>query len=367
MEREGCSRAAVRRFPITLGWNLRATLRLMRFTRLAVALVVQLLAFGAASTAQPTGLVFDDVYLQHLSGNSGHPERPERLTAIREGLRKAGLTAQLRPIPARRATDAELALVHDRSYIALVRRELSNVNGYRELSTGDTLVSSGSLDAALSAAGGVLNAVDAVMKGTVRNAFCAVRPPGHHAGPARGQGFCIFNNVAIAARYVQKTYGVQRVLIVDQDYHHGNGTQDTFYEDGSVLYFSTHHYGAYPGTGAASETGRGKGAGKIVNVPMPPGAGDAEFLQAFETKLVPAARAFKPDFILISAGFDGMRSDVLGVFDITPPGFGAIARVVVNLANELCRGRLVSVLEGGYRLDGLADSVAAHVSVLQGK
>ncbi|HWW88434.1 MAG TPA: histone deacetylase [Vicinamibacterales bacterium] len=322
---------------------------------------------AAGTSERPTGLVYDDVYLRHLAGNSGHPERPERLTAIMAGLQKAGLLKEMHRIAPRRATDTELALVHERSYIELVRRELSNVRGYRDLSTGDTLISDGSLDAALFAAGGAMNAVDAVMKGSVKNAFCAVRPPGHHAGPRRGMGFCIFNNVAIAARYVQKTYGVRRVLIVDQDYHHGNGTQDTFYEDGSVFYFSTHHYGAYPGTGADSETGRGNGAGKILNVPMPKGAGDAQFLQAFETTLVPAARAFKPDFILISAGFDGMRNDTLGVFDLTPQGFAAIARVVVNLADELCQGRLVSVLEGGYRLEGLADSVAAHVSALQGK
>jgi len=320
-----------------------------------------------AGAGRPTGFLYDDIYLKHLSGNSGHPERPERLTAIWNGLQKAGLIGGMSRLAPRRATDAELALVHDSSYIALVRRELANVRGYKELSTGDTLVSADSLDAALAAAGGVLNAVDAVMTGTVKNAFCAVRPPGHHAGPTRGMGFCIFNNVAIAARYLQKTYGVQRVLIVDQDYHHGNGTQDTFYEDGSVFYFSTHHYGAYPGTGAASETGRGKGAGHILNVPLPPGAGDAQFLQAFETQLVPAARAFKPDFILISAGFDAMRNDTLGVFDLTPQGFAAIARVVVNLADQMCQGRLVSVLEGGYQLDGLADSVAAHVRVLQGK
>jgi acetoin utilization deacetylase AcuC-like enzyme len=325
-------------------------------------------AAGAAQTdARPTGLVFDDVYLRHLSGNTGHPERPERLTAIWNGLQKAGLLGDVMRIAPRRVTDDELALVHERSYIQLVRRELSNVRGVKELSTGDTAISEGSLEAAEFAAGGVLNAVDAVMAGKAKNAFCAVRPPGHHATPTRGMGFCVFNNVAIAARYVQKKYGLQRVLIVDQDYHHGNGTQDTFYDDGSVLYFSTHHYGAYPGTGAASETGRGKGAGKILNVPMPVGAGDAQFLQAFNTKLVPAARAFKPDFILISAGFDGMRNDSLGVFDITPDGFAGMARVVVNLANEMCQGRVVSVLEGGYRLDGLADSVAAHVRALKGR
>jgi acetoin utilization deacetylase AcuC-like enzyme len=321
----------------------------------------------APISSRLTGLLYDEMCLRHLSGNSGHPERPERLTAIRGGLQRGGLIEDMYRIAPRRATDDELALVHDRAYIGLVRRELTDVRGYKELSTGDTLVSADSLDAALAAAGGVLNAVDAVMTGQVRNAFCAVRPPGHHAGPARGMGFCIFNNVAIAARYVQKTYGVRRVLIVDQDYHHGNGTQDSFFEDGSVFNFSTHHYGAYPGTGAASETGRGRGAGRILNVPLLPGAGDAAFLRAFETRLVPAARAFKPEFILISAGFDAMRNDTLGVFDVTPQGFAAIARVVVNLADELCQGRVVSVLEGGYRLDGLADSVAAHVRALQGR
>jgi acetoin utilization deacetylase AcuC-like enzyme len=315
--------------------------------------------------SRPTGLLYDDIYLQHLSGNTGHPERPERLIFIREALDKAGLMQNLYSIKPRRITQEELELVHKPSYIALIRRELSNLQGLRELSTGDTLVSPGSLEAAEFAAGGVLNAVDAVMQGKVKNAFAAVRPPGHHATPTRGMGFCIFNNVAIAARYVEKKYGVRRVLIVDWDYHHGNGTQDTFYEDGSVFYFSSHHYGAYPGTGSAEETGAGKGAGKILNVPLPPGASDAQILEAFQTKLVPAARNFKPDFILISAGFDGMRKDLLGVFDITPAGFAAITRIVVDLAKELCQGRIVSVLEGGYRLDGLAESVVAHVQALR--
>jgi acetoin utilization deacetylase AcuC-like enzyme len=304
------------------------------------------------------------VYLRHLAGVS-HPERPERLTSIRDGLEKAGLMKSLLRLTPRRVTENELLLVHTRGYVDLVKRELTNLKGEAELTTGDTVISPGSLDTAQFAAGGVLNAVDAVMTRKVKNAFCAVRPPGHHATPSRGMGFCIYNHVAIAARYAQKTHGVKRVLIVDWDYHHGNGTQDIFYEDESVLVFDTHHYGAYPGTGSADETGAGKAKGTKFNVPMPPGAGDRQFLEAFKTRLVPEARKFKPDLILISAGFDGMRNDVLGQFDVTPQGFAEMTRVVVDLANELCQGRIVSVLEGGYRLDGLSESVLAHVRMLQ--
>jgi acetoin utilization deacetylase AcuC-like enzyme len=335
---------------------------------IAVGFGIALLALqaGHAQTAPRTGLLFDELYLRHLAGDTGHPERPERLNAVLAGLDKAGLLKDLGRVPARPATDDELALAHDRAYIELVKRELANVTGVRQLSTGDTDVTAGSLIAARAAAGGVLNAADAVASGRMKNAFCAVRPPGHHATRNRGMGFCIFNNVAIAAKYLQKVHNIRRILIVDFDYHHGNGTQDIFYDDDTVFYFSTHHYGAYPGTGSAAETGTGKGVGTTLNVPLPPGAGDAQILAAFEQQLVPAARRFKPDFILVSAGFDGMRNDLLGQFDITPEGYAAITRVIVRLADELCRGRIVSVLEGGYRLDGLAESVAAHVKVLQG-
>jgi acetoin utilization deacetylase AcuC-like enzyme len=336
------------------------------FLLLAVALAIALAAAPLPIPVQgsQTGLLFDDVFLRHLAGVD-HPEQPARLTAIREGLERAGLFGRLTRISPRRVTDEELMLVHSRAYVDLVRKELSGLQRTTDLSTGDTVISPGSLDTAQFATGGVLNAVDAVMTRKVKNAFCAVRPPGHHATPSRGMGFCIYNHVAIAARYAQKMHGVKRVLIVDWDYHHGNGTQDIFYEDDTVLVFDTHHYGAYPGTGSAAETGAGKAIGTKFNVPMPVGAGDAQFLDAFKTKLVPAARAFKPDLILISAGFDGMRNDVLGQFDITPEGFAAMTRVVVDLANELCQGRIVSVLEGGYRLDGLSDSVVAHVKTLR--
>jgi acetoin utilization deacetylase AcuC-like enzyme len=228
-----------------------------------IVLVALVSAASVQQTAAShrTGLLFDDIYLKHLSGNTGHPERPERLMAIRDGLERSGQLKALLRIAPRRATEDELALVHDRAYLELVRRELSNLKGLSDLSTGDTRVSPDSFEVAHFAAGGVLNATDAVMAGTVRNAFCAVRPPGHHATPTRGMGFCIYNNVAIAARYLQKVHGVGRVLIVDWDYHHGNGTQDTFYDDPSVFYFSTHHYGAYPGTGSPSEKGRAKASG----------------------------------------------------------------------------------------------------------
>jgi len=340
---------------------------MLRITYVALALAVPFIQGVQAPPSRQTGFLFDEVYRHHLVGDTGHPERPERLTAILGGLEKAGLLNRLTRIPARPATDEELALAHDRAYIDLVKRELANVQGVSELSTGDTDVTRESLAAARAAVGGVLNAADAVASGRMKNAFCAVRPPGHHATRNRGMGFCIFNNVAIAARYLQKVHGIRRVLIVDFDYHHGNGTQDIFYDDESVFYFSTHHYGAYPGTGSATETGVGKAAGTKLNVPLPPGASDAQILAAFEQQLVPAARRFKPDFILVSAGFDGMRNDVLGRFDITPAGYTAITRVIVRLADELCQGRIVSVLEGGYRLDGLAESVAAHVKVLRGE
>jgi len=340
---------------------------MLRITYVALALAVPFIQGVQAPMSRQTGFLFDEVYRHHLVGDTGHPERPERLTAILGGLEKAGLLNRLTRIPARPATDDELALAHDRAYIDLVKRELANVQGVSELSTGDTDVTRESLAAARAAVGGVLNAADAVASGRMKNAFCAVRPPGHHATRNRGMGFCIFNNVAIAARYLQKVHGIRRVLIVDFDYHHGNGTQDIFYDDDSVFYFSTHHYGAYPGTGSAAETGTGKGVGTTLNVPLPPGASDAQILAAFEQQLVPAARRFKPDFILVSAGFDGMRRDLLGQFDITPAGYTAITRVIVRLADELCQGRIVSVLEGGYRLDGLAESVAAHVKVLRGE
>jgi acetoin utilization deacetylase AcuC-like enzyme len=314
-----------------------------------------------------TGLLQDDAYLRHLPGRTGHPECPERLIAIRDRFRGAAWYSSLVPIAPRAATHEELALAHEVDYIELAEHEGRGVVGLAELSTGDTVLSGESLAAARLAAGGVLAAADAVMDGTVENAFCAVRPPGHHATADRGMGFCIFNSVAIAARYLQRTHGIDKVLIIDWDYHHGNGTQDIFYADPTVFYFSTHHYGAYPGSGAPSECGVGAGLGATLNVPLPVGCSDTQIVEAFEARLMPAARDFQPQVILISAGFDAMRGDLLGCFDVTPGGFAALTLLVKNLAEEFCGGRIVSVLEGGYWLEGLAECAAAHVEILLGR
>ncbi|MBV9303963.1 MAG: histone deacetylase [Acidobacteriaceae bacterium] len=288
----------------------------------------------------------------------GHPERPQRYTAVMN----TAIMRDLLRLDTHPPNDDELALVHTRQYIELVVREVAQ--GRRQLSTGDTDLNEHSLDAARVAAGCVLSAVDAVFSCTVKNAFCAVRPPGHHAGAARGMGFCLFNNLAIAARYAQKKHGAERVLIADWDVHHGNGTQDIFYEDGSVLFFSTHQYPWYPGTGATSETGAGAGAGKTINCPFPAGSGREQIFGAFERQLLPRAKEFRPDLILISAGFDSRLGDPLGLFRLTDDDFRDLTLLMTNLAAQHCNGRLISVLEGGYSLEGLALAVEAHVRAL---
>ena len=326
----------------------------------AGALMTQFQAFAAKSA---TALLADPIYREHDTG-PGHPERPERYAAVMEALEAAGLADSLERIPIRAATEDELALVHTRPYIQLASREIRA--GARELSTGDTTVGPRSLDVALNATGGVLNAVDRVITGQSRNAFCAVRPPGHHARPAQGMGFCIFNSIAVAARYAQQKHGIGKVMIVDWDVHHGNGTQDTFYEDGSVFFFSTHQSPWYPGTGPASETGDGAGKGTTMNRPFPAGAGRAQIVEAFRQDLRHAADNFKPDFVLISAGFDSRLGDPLGGFRLSDQDFTDLTATMIEVARTHAGGRLVSVLEGGYALDGLAAATAAHVRALVG-
>jgi acetoin utilization deacetylase AcuC-like enzyme len=308
-----------------------------------------------------TGIVYDDLFLRHQTG-AGHPERPERLTAIVERLKKDGLLAQLVLLPPRPAELEWITAVHSPEYVARVERVCKD--GPTQLDSLDTPVSAESYAVARAAVGGVLAVCDAVMEGKLRNAFCAVRPPGHHALKSRAMGFCLFGNVAIAARYLQKKHRLERILIVDWDVHHGNGTQAAFNEDPSILVFDVHRSPFYPGTGREDETGEGRARGTKINVPLPAGSGDREYLAAFETRLRPAALAFRPQFVLISAGFDAHERDPLGGMKVTADGYAALTRIVKDIADRSCQGRLVSVLEGGYDLDGLASSVAAHLRVL---
>jgi acetoin utilization deacetylase AcuC-like enzyme len=308
-----------------------------------------------------TAFLADPVYKEHLTG-SGHPERPERFDAVVGAIQKAALGEALLRLESHPASEDDLALCHTRPYIATVKQEIAA--GARELSTGDTNVSPRSLEVALHAAGGVCHAVDAVLGGRARNAFCVVRPPGHHARPDQGMGFCVFNNIAIAARYAQRKYGVERVLIADWDVHHGNGTQDIFYADGSVFFFSTHQHPWYPGTGRPDETGAGKGKGTTLNCPFPAGSGKAEILGAFREKLLPAAKQFRPDLVMISAGFDSRLGDPLGRFTLSDEDFVELTRLMREMADLHAKGRLVSVLEGGYNLAGLASAAAAHLRAL---
>ena len=310
-----------------------------------------------------TGLIADPIYKQHDTG-PGHPERPERYDAVTNALDRAGVTRHLTPIPVREATEDEIATVHSHHYIATAKRDIAS--GARELSTGDTTVSPQSFDVAVRAVGGVLNAVDAVIAGHVANAFCAVRPPGHHARPEQGMGFCIFNNVAIAARYAQRKHGLAKVLIADWDVHHGNGTQDTFYSDGSVFFFSTHQSPWYPYTGAARETGDGKGRDCTMNFPFPAGAGKREIAWAFSERLQSAADEFRPDLVLLSAGFDSRFADPLGQFLLEDEDFADLTKIAMEIAGVHCVGRLVSLLEVGYNLTGLAAAATAHVKALAG-
>ena len=316
-----------------------------------------------ASSTSHTGLLYDDVYLLHKTGH-GHPECPKRLTAIVEKLKRDDLLSQLAALdPAVASTDL-IATVHKPEYIKQVQRSCEGGLGY--VDSPDAPASEESYQVALKAVGGVLEAIDAVMQKRIENAFCAVRPPGHHALPDEAMGFCLFNNVAVAARYIQKKYRLPKILIVDWDVHHGNGTQAIFYDDPSVLYFSVHQYPFYPGTGSKSEKGVGKGLNFTINAPLPAGCGDWEYKQVFDKMLLPAAMEFKADFVLISAGFDAHENDLLGGMRVTTQCFADLTTRVGKIASECSAGRLVSLLEGGYG-EGLADSVAVHLRVLMGE
>jgi acetoin utilization deacetylase AcuC-like enzyme len=307
------------------------------------------------------GLVYDPIYLEHDTGD--HVENSRRLADAMAYLEQTGTKEQLTSLPARPASLEELELIHAREYISRVRSKAENGGGWLD---PDTVMSPKSYEAALYAAGGLMVATEAVMRKEVDNAFALVRPPGHHAVRNRAMGFCIFNNVAIAAKSALSNFSLNRILIADFDVHHGNGTQDAFYADPAVLYFSTHEYPYYPGTGAVEETGTGKGAGTTVNFPMVAGWGDEEYLRAFNEVLVPVARRFEPELILVSAGFDPHWADQLAAMRVTVTGFAQMAMILRELAAELCQGRLVFTLEGGYNLRVVASSIKAVFDALLG-
>ena len=314
-----------------------------------------------SSNSPRSGLLLDGIFRDHDTGE-GHPECPARYKAIMAALEKADLVGRMEPILQQPAADEDVLLCHTRDYLETAKRDVAS--GRDDLSTGDTVICARSLDVALRAVGGVMNAVDAVMTGQLRNAFCAVRPPGHHARPEQGMGFCLFNNIAIGARHAQKKHGAEKVLIVDWDVHHGNGTQDVFYQDGSVLFCSTHQSPWYPFTGSAEETGEGQGRNCTMNFPFPGGAGLKEIGGAFLDRLLPAAAKFKPDLVMISAGFDSRINDPLGRFQLTDEDFVKLTEHLMDFASSYCEGRIVSVLEGGYNLGGLSSAVKAHVETL---
>jgi len=310
-----------------------------------------------------TGIVRDESYLEHKPG-AFHPESHKRLETIYEMLEDPDMKENYREVPVREATEEELLFIHSKDYIDMVAATAGKPYGYLD---ADTQTSAGSYLAALRAAGGLCKAIEMVHNGEIDNAFALVRPPGHHAERNRGMGFCLFNNVAIGARYAQRKSGLKRILIADWDLHHGNSTQHSFEDDPSILYFSTHQYPYYPGSGSFQEVGTGKGEGYTVNVPLSTGYGDAEYVAIYDQILKPIARQFNPHFVLCSVGFDIYIHDPLGGMSVSPDGFAGLTQVLMDIARESCDGKLVLTFEGGYNLDGLRDSAKAVLKELRGE
>jgi acetoin utilization deacetylase AcuC-like enzyme len=300
-----------------------------------------------------TAVVEDPRYRAHR-GPGGHPERPERLSAVERAI--AARAGELARIPARPATAEEVLRVHSREHLACVAEAARQAPSQLD---PDTYLAPESYEVALLAAGASVELALRVARGEFRCGLAALRPPGHHAESGRAMGFCLFNNAAIAARALRAEAGVERVLILDWDVHHGNGTQHVFEDDPDVLYASTHQFPYYPGSGAAHEAGRGKGLGATLNIPLPAGCGDAEYTGVFQRLLVPVVQDFRPELVLVSCGFDAHADDPLSAMNLSEAGFGALARIARALADDLCGGRVVLLLEGGYALSGLEQGTRA--------
>ena len=310
-----------------------------------------------------TGTVCHDLYKQHLAGFP-HVESPERLQVIYDMLEAEDMAGKFTAVSPRPATHDELAWIHSPSHI----QRIAATDGKPHASLDpDTQTTALSYQAACLAVGGLFSLVDTILAGTIKNGFALVRPPGHHAERDRAMGFCLFNNVALGARYAMNVHGLKKILIIDWDLHHGNATQHSFYEDPDVLYFSTHQYPYYPGTGSLTEVGRGEGMGFTVNVPLSSGHGDVDFFKIFEQVLCPIGKAFKPELIFVSAGFDTYVADPLGGMQVTPKGYAAMTRLIMELARECSSERVAFTLEGGYHLAGLRESVKAVLKELVGE
>ncbi len=310
-----------------------------------------------------TGLFYDPIFLRHDTGS--HPENAGRLSAILDKLKGERQLERLEQRASRPATEKEISRVHGVEYMRHV--EEAALTGQEYLDTPDCVLSEQTYNVALHAAGALLDAVGEVVEGRMDNAFVACRPPGHHAERSRAMGFCYFNNIAIAADFLLREVGLERVLIFDFDVHHGNGTQHAFEERKDVYFCSMHQHPRtlYPGTGYAEERGRGEGLGYTQNLPMLPFSTDQDYLSVFDSLILPRFREYKPQMILISAGFDAHRDDPLAMINLTQPGFDGLARRMKDLAGEFCKGKIVSVLEGGYNYQRLSECVSSHISILQ--
>jgi acetoin utilization deacetylase AcuC-like enzyme len=316
----------------------------------------------------PTGVIVSDDFRKHDPGK-GHPESAERMGAVARAIAAPRLATKLEIVQPKPADKEHVLLVHwERLYdevIATRGRERTYLDS-------DTVASPATADVAHLAVGAVLTGIDRVMAAgapdgdKLDNAFAFSRPPGHHAKPDKAMGFCFFNNVAIGAMYALKRYQMRRILIVDFDVHHGNGTQKAFYTSPEVLYLSTHQSPHYPGTGGLQETGKDEGEGYTLNIPMPPGMGDREYLRVFRDVILPVGREYQPELLLVSAGFDAHRADPLGGMEVSSAGYGAIAAEILRLAREVCGGRAVFALEGGYDLQALEESIGSVLGVMSG-